>query len=145
VNVAASPYQAMMPDMVPRSRQGTASAYMGMSSLLGQLGGLITCGWLIGKPGGLPVIVITFSGLLLVAMGCTAWRLPEESAEANPAPRIGIGRAAIESFRVSPREHPDFFRLIASRFVINMGFYTATEFLLYYVMDTCGRLSRWRW
>jgi len=46
-----------------------------------------------------------------------------------------VGTVA-ESFRVSPKEHPDFFRLIASRFVINMGFYTATEFLYYYVRDT---------
>ena len=33
-------------------------------------------------------------------------------------------------------EHPDFFWLIASRFAINLGFYSATEFLLYYVSDT---------
>jgi len=136
VNVATSPFQAMIPDMVPKERQGVASAYMGMASLLGQLGGLILCGLLITRPGGLWMIVLTLAGLLLAAMLYSVARLPESSAAENPAPRVGLGGALVESFRVNPREHPDFFRLIGSRFVINMGFYTATEFLLYYVSDT---------
>jgi len=136
VNVATSPYQAMIPDMVPKERQGTASAYMGMASLLGQLGGLILCGMLIMRPGGLGTIMTTLSVLLVGTMAYSVWRLPEPSAAANPAPRIGLRETLMESFRVSPREHADFFRLIGSRFVINMGFYTATEFLLYYVTDT---------
>jgi MFS family permease len=136
VNVATSPYQALIPDLVPRERQGTASAYMGMSSLLGQLGGLILCGKLMQRPGGLTAITIIFSVLLVGAMIYTAWRVSELSGAGNPAPQLGLAGTVAESFRVSPKEHPDFFRLIASRFVINMGFYTATEFLYYYVRDT---------
>jgi len=136
VNVATSPYQAMIPDMVPRERQGTACAYMGMSSLIGQLGGLIACGLLITRPGGLLMIMATLSGLMVVTMVYTVLRLPEPTAASNPAPRIGLVGTVIDSFRVNPREHVDFFRLIASRFVINVGFFCATEFLLYYVTDT---------
>jgi MFS family permease len=136
VNVATSPYQAMIPDMVPRERQGTACAYMGMSSLIGQLGGLMICGLLMARPGGLSIIVATMSGLMVATMLYTVLRLPEPTAASNPAPRIGLVRTVIESFRVNPREHADFFRLIASRFVVNMGFYSATEFLFYYVQDT---------
>jgi len=136
VNVATSPYQALIPDLVPRERQGTASAYMGMSSLLGQLGGLILCGKLMQYPGGLAWITGIFSVLLVGTMIYTAWRVREVSGAGNPAPQLGLAGTVVESFRVSPREHPDFFRLIGSRFVINMGFYTATEFLYYYVRDT---------
>jgi MFS family permease len=136
VNLATSPFQAMIPDLVPKQRQGIASAYMGMASLLGQLGGLILCGILITRPGGLWMIVFTLAGLLVATMLYSVVRLPESSAAANPAPRVGLGGALVESFRVNPRDHPDFFRLIGSRFVINMGFYTATQFLLYYVSDT---------
>ena len=136
VNVATSPYQALIPDLVPRERQGTASAYMGMSSLLGQLGGLILCGSLIQRPGGLTAITIIFSVLLVGAMIYTTWRVGELSAAGNPAPQLGLVGTVAESFRLSPKEYPDFFRLIISRFVINMGFYTATEFLYYYVRDT---------
>lgn len=154
VNVATAPYQAMMPDNVPRHLHGAASAYYGMASLLGQLGGLIAAGLLISRPAGLLAlpasngvrlisvpsglaqIVVMFSVLLLGSMVYTVLRVPDRSALNNPAPRIGLLATMRESFRVSPREHPDFFRLIASRFVINMGFYSVTAFLLYYVGDT---------
>ena len=135
VNVGTSPYQALIPDMVPKERQGAASAYMGMSSLLGQLGGLVLCGTLIRKPGGLWSIMVALCALLVAAMVYTVIRIPEQSAQANPAPRTGVWRTVAESFRVNPSEHPDFFWLIVSRFMVNMGFYTATEFLLYYVTD----------
>ncbi|OFX16686.1 MAG: hypothetical protein A2Z18_03960, partial [Armatimonadetes bacterium RBG_16_58_9] len=136
INAATAPYQAMMPDMVPKQHQGTASAYMGMSGLVGQLGGLILCGVLITRRGGLVMIMIILSAIMAASMVYTVWRLPERSAPDNPAPRAGLLATMVESFRVSPREHPDFFRLIGSRFVINMGFYSVTQFLLYYVSDT---------
>lgn len=135
-NLATAPYQAMMPDMVPKEHQGAASAYMGMSGLLGQLGGLVACGALIEKPGGLWMIMGIFSVLIAGGMLYTVLRLPEPSAEGNPAVKLGAVGTLVEPFRVKPREHPDFFRLIASRFIINMGFYSCTEFLLYYVSDT---------
>ncbi len=136
VNVATSPYQALVPDLVPKAKQGAASAYMGMGSLLGQLGGLILCGMLIARPGGLQIVMITLTVLLVASMAYTAWRIPERTAVNNPAPRTGIVQTVIHSFQFNIRESPDFFWLIASRFVINMGFYSATEFLLYYVEDT---------
>lgn len=136
VNIATSPYQALVPDMVPKESQGAAAAYMGMSSLTGQLAGLILCLALIGKPGGLWIIMVTISALLVSAMAYTVVRIPEQSAQENPAPQIGLWATLVESFRVNPRDHPDFFWLIASRFMVNMGFYTATEFLYYYVGGT---------
>ena len=136
VNVATSPYQAMLPDMVPKDRQGTASAYMGMGTLLGQLGGFVVTGLLIERPHGLLSIMIAYSGVMLIAMLYTLRTLHERTAWTNPAARLGFFAAIAESLRIKPKENPDFFRLIASRFAINMGFYTATEFLLYYVTYT---------
>jgi len=136
VSIATSPYQALVPDLVPKKRQGTASAYMGMGSLIGQLTGLVLCTRLIGEESGLWTIMLILSGVLTAAMLFTIWRIPERSALDNPAPQTGGVEMLLDSFRVSPREHPDFFWLIGSRFVINLGFYSATEFLLYYVTDT---------
>lgn len=135
VNYATSPYQAMMPDMVPRERQGVASAYMGMTSLLGQLGGLLLCGALMARPGGLTTIVWVLAVLLVLAMLYTVWALPERRPEPSGEPPR-LWATVVDSFRMDIRGHRDFGWLIASRFVINMGFYTATEFLLYYVKDT---------
>ncbi len=136
LNIATSPYQAFVPDMVPRSEQGKASAYMGMGSLIGQLGGLMLCGILIQQKHGLWLICITLSVVLFLAMLFTVVFVHEHSAVDNPAPRMSFMESVSSSFKAKPSEHPDFFRLIASRFVINMGFYTATEFLFYYCKDT---------
>ncbi|HEY3265746.1 MAG TPA: MFS transporter [Armatimonadota bacterium] len=135
-NLATAPYQALVPDLVPRERQGAASAWMGMGSLLGQLGGLILCAALITRPHGLETIMRTLAALLAAAMLWTVFRIPEASAAANPAPTSGFLTNLRNAFRVDLRSHPSFGWLIASRFAINMGFYTATEFLLYYVRDT---------
>jgi MFS family permease len=126
----------MIPDMVPKERQGTASAYMGMGTLIGQLGGLIVCGLLIERPHGLTVVMSVEAACLVVTMLYSVIVLRERSAEGNPAPKLGAVDSVTEPFRVKPKEHPDFFRLVGSRFVINLGFYTATAFLLYYCQDT---------
>ena len=136
VNVATAPYQALVPDLVPKAKQGAAAAYMGMGSLLGQLGGLVLCGYLMQQTGGLNIIVNVLAGLLMFSMIFTLVRIGEQPATHNPVPQSTLVSTLVNSFRVRPSEHPDFFWLIASRFVINLGFYSATEFLLYYVTDT---------
>ncbi|GDX40434.1 MFS transporter [Armatimonadota bacterium] len=135
-NIGTAPYQAFVPDLVKKENQGAASAYMGMGSLVGQLGGLLLCGTLVQYPNGIMTICWTLSIGFLVAMLFTVFTVHEESAVENPSPRMSTWQAMRYSFQVNPREHPDFFWLIASRFVINMGFYTATEFLYYYTHDT---------
>jgi MFS family permease len=136
INVATAPYQALVPDLVPKERQGTAAAYMGLGALLGQLGGLVMCGLLIDRPGGLWTIMVALSILLVATMLFTVWRIPERAVDFGDTPQSTLGATLIDSFRVSPREHPDFFWLIGSRFLINIGFYSATQFLSYYVSDT---------
>lgn len=135
-NIGTAPYQAFVPDLVHKKNQGAASAYMGMGSLIGQLGGLLLCGFLVQRPNGVMTICWTLSIGFLVAMLFTVFTVHEESATENPSPRMSLWQAVGYSFQVKPRDHPDFFWLIASRFVINMGFYTATEFLYYYTHDT---------
>jgi MFS family permease len=160
INLGAAPYQALIPDLVPRSAQGTASAYMGVCGLVGQLGGLVLCGSLIEHSNGLAIIVRTIATVLVVA---TLWtlcfvnerptagrneplptpaetdsgELPANALAAAEATAAALAPASLfESLRVRPHDHPDFFLLIASRFVINTGLYTATQFLFFYISDT---------
>ena len=142
INIGATPYQALVPDLVPKDKQGAASAYMGMGSLLGQLGGLVLCGVLLQRRGGLTIVMVTIAAVLLLALGWTMWRVPEKAihtpgaAALGKAPGISPFQVLFGSLRSDMRDNRDFFLLIASRFVINTGFYTATQFLLYYVTDT---------
>lgn len=134
VNLGTSPYQALVPDLVPKDRQGRASAFLGMGSLLGQMGGLVLCGALVRQPGGRVLIMRILAAVLVAAMTFTLFRIREQPPD-NATSRF-TAPALLDAFRVSPRAYPDFMRLVASRFFINLGFYTATTFLLYYVSDT---------
>ncbi|MCC7490859.1 MAG: MFS transporter [Fimbriimonadaceae bacterium] len=135
-NVATAPYQAMMPDQVPRAQQGVASAWLGGISLVGQLSGLLLCGALITQPGGLARIAVALTVVLALTAGYTVWRLPEPSAVDNPLPCLALRGLLRRAVQFSRAAQPDFLRLVWSRFGINLGFYSCTEFLLYYVSDT---------
>ncbi len=132
VNFATAPYQALIPDLVPKSEQGGASAWMGMSSLLGTSLGLLAYGTIFPQVGGLMRITFLVIAILLVTMLITIWRVREETVTV-------VANAPQEEpfdWRQAWREQRDFFWLIGSRFMINLGFYSVTEFLLYYVTDT---------
>jgi Na+/melibiose symporter-like transporter len=141
VNIATAPYQALIPDLVPKSKQGVASSWMGMSSLLGTSFGLIGYNALYNRPGGFLLTMSVVSALLVLSAGFTVWRVrdkaPDEAALGEEQAQVLAGTAK-DSFdwKEAWRENPSFFWLIASRFFINLGFYSATEFLLYYVSDT---------
>lgn len=48
----------------------------------------------------------------------------------------GVKKSLREVVDIRPREHPDFYWLLASRTVYNLGFYVALGFLAYYVQDS---------
>ena len=135
-NVATSPYQALVPDLIPKSHQGTASAYMGMGSIFGQLLSFIVCGALLHQANGLWKVCFVLSVALVVAALYTQFRIEERPATDNPAQQTGVIETLKGSFTVDVKGNVDFFWLIGSRFVINLGFYTATTFISYYASDT---------
>jgi Na+/melibiose symporter-like transporter len=150
LNIANGPYQALIPDLVPRERHGLASAHMGLNTILGQAGGLALAGLLTGGSpvllGGLGasarllIVTGTIAGVLVVCGVVTIGKVKEE-----PPPRqagAGFLRSLGLMFDLRLRQHPDFVWLIISRFFINMAFYTATFFLRFYVKDTLGAGER---
>ena len=136
-NVATSPYQAMVPDLVPRDKQGLASAYLGVGSIAGTLAGLMLCGMLYDRPGGrgLHTVCALLAAVLVGTMLHAYRRLPDTPPRGEP--QTGpLSDAIASGFRLRPSENPSFYWLIASRFAINLGFYSVTEFLSYYLSDT---------
>lgn len=145
LNIANGPYQALIPDLVPRDRHGRASAYMGLMTLIGQAMGLALPGLLVGSN---PVLLKSWSQTdrlflvtgalavaMLIAMAITVTRVRERRWQPDPTAPSHSWR---EMFAIRPSEYPDFSWLIVSRFFINLGFYTATAFLLFYVRDSLG-------
>lgn len=138
VNLATAPYQALIPDLVPKDKQGAASSWMGLSALLGTSVGLVVYNILFSRPNGLMSIMLLVSLLMLLTGGWTLWRVQEVPAPDPDSAQVLAERSRHRAFSWGDawRENPSFFWLIGSRFFINLGFYTASEFLLYYVTDT---------
>lgn len=132
LNAATGPYQALIPDNVPASRHGLASAYMGVALLVGQLGGALAIG-MVGAFG-MPSVIYCITGLLLIGMIVTVTQVPD-----RPAPfedRKSLSEAFRDMTDWQIRENPDFYGLLKSRFFINLCYSTVTAFILYYLKDT---------
>jgi MFS family permease len=135
LNVANGPYQALLPDNVPPSRHGMASAFMGAVLLVGQLvGGLML--FLLRKQLGVGGMLAVAVALLVVGAAITLLRVPD--APAPPEDRLPAGKALASLLDLRLGEHPSFVRMLASRFFINLSYSTVTTFLLYYLQDAIG-------
>lgn len=130
LNTATGPYQALIPDNVPPSRHGLASAYMGMANLFGQLGGAVAMIFLL-KPLGIPGVVYLITGLLLAGLAVTVTQVPDRPAALAERKSTGAALATLADWQV--RENPDFYGLLYSRFFINLSYSTVTSFILYYL------------
>jgi Na+/melibiose symporter-like transporter len=135
LNAATGPYQALIPDNVPRSRHGLASAYMGAALLIGQLGGAVAM-LLMVKPLGIPNVVYIITALLLVGLVITVTQVPDRPAAPEEQMSPGEALATMKDWQI--RENPDFYGLLYSRFFINLSYSTVTSFILYYLKDTIG-------
>ncbi|HEX5322794.1 MAG TPA: MFS transporter, partial [Capsulimonadaceae bacterium] len=149
INIANGPYQAFIPDHVPSHNQGRASAFMGLMQLLGEAGGPVIAGMVLGnaakvhgsalvveaaKVAAIQRLLFADAVLLVVFMLASVVLVPDE-----PSTSTGSAWAAVRSLAdLKIRENPSFYWLLLSRMVFNLGFYIALAFLAYYVQDSLG-------
>lgn len=135
LNVANGPYQALIPDRIPWQYHGTASAWMGICTLLGRIGGPFAASLLLGTERGLFWLMVLFALFLNAFMLVNVWLGREEPYTGN-APTLW--QAITSSYRVPLKPYPSFVWLLISRLAIMMGIYTVNFCLLYYLRDTLG-------
>lgn len=159
LNLAIGPYQALLPDLVPRARHGVASAWMGIMRNVGEAAGPLVAGALLGGHVAaiMGVDAVLLVGLMLVTvLGVEeppaggdgrsrpgpAQAAPEDRRPEGPpapaAPGHGAAPSPWDAFRAPLRPYPDFVRLLVSRAIINLGFYTALTFFYFYVQHSLG-------
>lgn len=148
LNFGAPSCRALLPDLVPPERHGVASAQIGIWSLIGQILGMVGTGLLLSHKfwqwlgvsltkqqaeaaGGQWLIV--FVTMLLLLITALVLTLPDRPAETSP---LSLWETIARAYRISLRDHADFAWLIASRFFINLGFYTAVPFLRWFLADS---------
>ncbi len=135
-NIANGPYHALIPDLVPENQQGTASAWMGIFMYVGQAAGPLFAGFLMARAGGDIDLMIFIAVLLNLLMLYTVFFVKEPELPAvKEALREGNNHLK-EMFSFSLHKYPDYCWILISRTLVNMGFYTAIGFLMYFMKDS---------
>lgn len=119
MNVFGGPYQAAVPDHVPAARSGSSSAWMSGYQFMGQCIGLAIASFAANALAG---IAIAFA--LAVTFAVTFVHL--RGLHPQPASRARLHLDA--NFRT----------LLASRALINLGFYMFVGFLFFFVREIFG-------
>lgn len=128
IAIATAAYTAVVADQVPEEQRGFVSGFIGAPQAAGMILGVgLLVGLGLDPRGGYILLAV----LLLVLGLPTVFLLPDPAvtSPAGPAP----ARAGRRLW-VSPREHPDFFWVLASRALINIGNALGTALLLYFLM-----------
>ncbi len=141
LNVAAAPYTALLPDLVPKEEHGRAAGLMGTARILGEGLGIVFSARIMGKD---PIhgtaialaghlnerlmsLMLLFAVLLTVTTIVILVICREEPLKDNDGT---TWQGAVGSiFRTSLRDYPDFTWLLVSRATINLGVYTVASFI----------------
>ncbi len=126
-NLASSPYQALIPDVVSPNQRGEASGYMGLMSQAAIIVGVLL-------PSVFPIAtsLMVLAGLQMTGLIVTLAGVREPPSgfrAAEPAP----WHRFFSRFWLSPREHADWWWVFITRFLVMLGFSTLESYLYYYL------------
>jgi MFS family permease len=131
LNALQAGISALVPDRVPVRQRGVVSGWIGLTQSLGVVVGVLAV---------TAVVTGTISGYALIGALVVLTAVP--LLLRGPDPQVPRGelpafsrRSLLESFRFSPRRHPDFAWAWATRFLVQLGNALATLYLLYFLRD----------
>jgi MFS family permease len=134
-NWMAGAYAGMIPDVVPEPHQSVASAWINIMTALGTgLGNLMVA--ILYRPDHPVVVLAAFVALSVACLWLTLRHVREPpSAGADDSFTL---RAFLRSFVLDPRAYPNFYWVLVTRFFVNMGVWSISAMLLFYVQDVIG-------
>lgn len=133
-NLVSGAYAGLVPDVVPGAQQPMASGWLNVMTIAGTIVGNI-------------LVAVTYrSGHATVAMACfvvTAlaclWltlSIPEPPSRGASEPFRLV--SFLRSFVIEPRRHRNFYWVLVTRLLSNMGVWSVLTFLLSYLQDVIG-------
>jgi Na+/melibiose symporter-like transporter len=133
-NLVSGAYAGLVPDVVPDAEQPMASAWLNVMTIAGTIVGNI-------------LVAVTYrSGHATIAMACfvatTLACLWLTLSILEPPSRGTSGRFRLapflRSFVIDPRAHRNFYWVLVTRLLSNMGVWSVLTFLLSYLQDVIG-------
>lgn len=132
-NLANAPFNALIPDTVPKEQRGSASGWFGLMNILGSFTGAAT-GLVFTRNGetDLTMIYYFLAGVLFVSMLGTVLSVHEPRVMTKPLPfRWNEYLRGL----IAPLRDHDFRWVFWTRFLWVMGTFTVQEFLQFYMRD----------
>ncbi len=119
-NFAQGPFQGYVPDLVPEEQVGTASALVGLMSILGVISGFVflSFGYRLGEDFTIPTIVL---GLVELATAVGTFLWVKEGRVATPREGKSWRRIALEAWGTDILRERSYVWLLASRFFVLAG------------------------
>jgi Na+/melibiose symporter-like transporter len=133
-NWAAGAYAGLVPDVVTDAEQGSASAWLNVMTVAGTVAGnaIIAVTYRPGKPA---IALLAFAVLNAAALAVMLRRVTEPPPATPPK---FAWDAFIRSFYVDPALHQNFYWVLLTRLLSNMGVWSVFTFLLFYFQDVIG-------
>jgi len=133
-NWAAGPAAGFIPDVVPPAQQASAS---GWTNALG-VAGVVIGSVLVGQLYAAGQNALLVAALIAINLVCLALALTVREPPATGARVTRSLTAFLRSFFLSPKTHPNFYLVLGTRFLSNMGIWSVQTFLLLYLESVLG-------
>ncbi len=149
-NGATAAYQALIPDLVPMSQRGTASGYMGLMTILGNVGSLALAGVLLATTSqafdfgalrsGLAVFYIICAIIIVLGAAITVMGVREHPLRRGQmaAGRDAGSRGAWLDRWLDPWRHENFSWVFLTRASVMFGLTLFLTFIEYYFARVAG-------
>jgi MFS family permease len=133
-NVVSGGYAGLVPDVVAPEEQGTASAWLNIMTIAGTIAGNVVVA-ITYSTGQAAFTIAIFALATLVCLWLTLG-VPEAPfpGAADPFQLV----AFLRSFYIDPKAHPNFYWVLLTRLLSNMGVWSVLTFLLSYLRDVIG-------
>lgn len=134
IDTILSMVSAIIPDQIPMKQRATASAFVGMSPIVGGLIGLLLVSRFtdVIKHPEQGYYVLAAASTVFVLLFLTVFRDAPLPREARPAFHFA---KFVTSFWVNPKKYPDFGFVWLSRCLMFLGYTILITYMLYYLQD----------
>lgn len=136
-NVGTASYQGLLPDRVPIDQRGAASGYLGMMTILGNVGSLVAAGILLANVGSGPNLVSTvrMGAQRFYALGIAAMVIGTAitimGIQEQPIDEVATRSNFLELW-LSPLRHTNFRWVFITRMSVMLGLTLFLTFIEYY-------------